>query len=124
MEKVFLKLIKKAKKDKEILAVALFGSYARKEDYRDIDVALILSENKFKKEMSKIRLDYLSNSDSRLDIHVFQQLPVYIRVKILKEGKFILNKNEGLMYELAFQTIKEFGDFKEIYESYIENALK
>ncbi|MBS3084474.1 nucleotidyltransferase domain-containing protein [Candidatus Pacearchaeota archaeon] len=122
MKEITSKIIKEAEKDKEVLAVALFGSYARKEDYRDIDIALVLKEKKSNKEMSKIKLKYASKFDSKLDIHIFEQLPVYIKIRILKEGKFILIKDEDKMYEIAFETIKEFGFYKKIYDSYLENV--
>jgi predicted nucleotidyltransferase len=38
------KLINCAKKDKEILAVIVFGSFARGEKFRDIDVCLVLKD--------------------------------------------------------------------------------
>lgn len=123
MKNIFNNLTDEAKKDKDILAVALFGSYARGEKHRDIDIALILSNKKAKIEMSKIRLKYLSKFGSDFDIHIFQQLPVYIKTRVLKEGKFILNKNEDKVYEIAFQTMKEFGFYKKIYYNYI-NTIK
>jgi predicted nucleotidyltransferase len=122
MEENLKKLLNETKKDKDILAVMIFGSFARGEEYRDIDVALILCEKKTKKEMSKIRLRYLSKFNSKLDIHIFHQLPLYIKIAILKEGKIILNKNEDLVYEIAFQTIKEFGFYKKIYDEYLQNV--
>ena len=47
------KIIEKAKNDSDIIAVILFGSYARNEsDYRDVDVALLL-KNKAVDSMQK-----------------------------------------------------------------------
>ncbi|MFB0561374.1 MAG: nucleotidyltransferase domain-containing protein, partial [Candidatus Lokiarchaeia archaeon] len=48
-QKVLEELVKKAERDKDILAVMLFGSYARGEPARDIDVCLVLYPKKISK---------------------------------------------------------------------------
>jgi hypothetical protein len=50
----------------------------------------------------------------------FQQLPLYVRRRVLKEGIVLLVKDEDELYELAFRTAKEFEDFKHIYRNYLE----
>ncbi|MFH1585349.1 MAG: nucleotidyltransferase domain-containing protein [archaeon] len=110
--------------DKKVLAVLIFGSYARKEDYKDVDVCIVLDKKYLNKEMTSKRIDYHSDVSSKFDIQIFQQLPVYIRIKILKEGRIIFCKNEDRLYDIAFETIKEYNNFKEIYIGYIKNALK
>lgn len=114
-------IIEKINEDKNILAVILFGSYARKEKYRDIDICLVLFKKLNNLEMSKKRQDYLSISKSKIDIQIFQQLPLFIRKRILKEGKIILSKNEDKLYEIAIQTIKEFEFYKKYYFQYLNN---
>lgn len=123
MENKLLKpLIKKAKKDKNVLAVALFGSYARNEPYRDIDVCIFLKKKLSNLKMTEKRLKFLSISNSKLDIQIFQQLPIYIRIRILKDAKILLCNNENSLYELAFQTIKEFESYKKCYYMYLEEV--
>ncbi len=118
------RFIEKIKRDKEVIAMLIFGSYARGENHKDVDICLVLSKKYSNKEMTNKRIKYYSDISSRFDIQIFQQLPVYIKVKILKEGKVVLCKNEDRLYEIAYDTIKEYDDFKEIYTSYIKNALK
>ena len=112
------------KKDKNILAVALFGSYARGERFRDIDIALFLNKKLSNIEMSRIKLKYSSLFSSKFDVKVFQQLPVYIRIQILKESKVLLCKDYDSLYGTAFLTIKEFDSYKKIYDMYLENVTK
>ncbi len=121
MDKELVGLIGKAKKDKDVLAVSIFGSFARGEKYRDVDVCLILRPQKYSNlEMSKKRLKYLSEAGDKFDIQIFQQLPVYIKHRILKEGKIIFCRDEEKLYDLALLTIKEYEDFKPIYRGYLE----
>ena len=118
------KILQKAKKDKRIIAVLLFGSCSREEYHNDIDICLVLDKKYSNREMFNIRLEFLKGMNDKFDIQVFQQLPLYIRINILKEGKPLLCKNQDLLYELAFATIKEFGFYKGRYDYYINSVLK
>ncbi len=116
-------IVKKAKKDKDILAVILFGSYARKEPYRDIDICLVLQPKKYDKLfLSRKKLTYLTDFQ-KTDIQIYQQLPIYIRTRVLKEGKVIYCKNEDALYDVAFATIKDFNDFEPRYKTYLESVM-
>lgn len=117
------KVVEKVRKDEDALAVIAFGSYARNEEYTDIDICIVLKPKKFEHLMlSKKRLEYLS-AFPNIDIQIYQQLPLYIRARILKEGKILHCKNQDLMYDLAFSTVREYELFKPIYKSYLEDIL-
>ena len=122
MEKLIKPIIEKAKKDKEVLAIALFGSYARNEPYRDIDICIFLNKKISNLEMSKKKIDYLTIAKKNQDIQIFQQLPLYIRMRVLKDAKILYCKNEDALYELAFSTIKEFNLYEKVYELCIGNV--
>jgi len=118
MEKELERILEKARKDKDVLAVILFGSYARKRTLplSDIDVCLMLKPKRLSSLfISNKKLEYLSMVSSKYDIQIFQQLPVFIRVRILKEGKFLLNKDYDSMFRVAISSIKEFELFKNHY---------
>ncbi len=107
-------------KDPQVIAVLLFGSYVRNEkNYRDIDICLVLDKKYPNINLSKKKLIYSSLTKSPLEIHIFQQLPIYIRKRILKEGKVLLCKNQPLLYEIAFSTIKEFEFYEKLYNLYL-----
>ena len=108
------------KKDKEVIAVLVFGSFARGESYRDIDICIVLDKKYAKLHMSRKKLKYSSLLPSKYDVSIFQQLPLYIRMRVLKDGKVLLSKNEDLLYNIAFSTIKEFNMYSKIYNTYLE----
>lgn len=113
------------KKDKQIIAVLIFGSFVTNRLYaRDIDICLVLNKKYTNKEMTNKRIKYYSKLPDIFDIQIFQQLPLYIRKRILEEGKIIFCKDEDKLYDTAYETIKEFNQFKEKYTDYIKNALK
>lgn len=115
------KLLEEIKQDKQILALSLFGSTARKDDnkYSDIDVCLFMMPGTYSsKQMSRKRLDYLKHFD--FDIQIFQQLPLYIKKRILKEGQILFCRNEDTLYNIAFKTIQEYSDYEHIYREYLK----
>ncbi|MBS3079150.1 nucleotidyltransferase domain-containing protein [Candidatus Pacearchaeota archaeon] len=122
MEKLIENILKKAKEDKKVLAVALFGSKARKEPNKDIDICIILNKKHDNLEMSNIIISYLGIAKEKVDLSIFQQLPLYIRMRILKEGKILMVKNESALYDLAFSTIKEFDSYKKLYYMYLKEV--
>ncbi len=123
MLKKLKKIVEKAEKDSDVLAVIVFGSYARNEKFLDIDVCIVLKPGKHSPLfLSKKRLEYLTDFPD-IDIQIYQQLPLYIKIRILKEGKVLYCKNEDLLYDLAFSTIKDFEYYKPIYFSYLEGVL-
>lgn len=117
-------LVSRAKQDKQILAVLLFGSSARAEssDESDLDICLIINEDLSMsgREIFQKRLSYLKNFD--MDIQIFQQLPLYIRVRVIREGQILFCRNEDKLYEAVFHTLREFADFEHIYREYLREV--
>lgn len=111
-------------KDTEIIAVLIFGSYSRGENYRDIDLCLVLDKKYDNLKMSKKRLKYSSLLSDKFDVQIFQQFPLYIKKRVLKEAKILSCKNEDLLYEIAFSTLKEFEFYKKIYHNYLRTMEK
>ena len=109
-------IIKKAKKDKSVLAVMLYGSAARKEPARDIDICIVLHDGHTSKRLRFIPLD------DRYDVHIFQELPLYIQQRILAEGKVLYCSNRDELYDVAFRTINDFEMFKPHYFSYLKKV--
>lgn len=109
-----LKIIKEmAKTDTEIVAVLLFGSYARKEqNYRDVDVALVLKEDK--KSEQKL-FDYLkavnSAEDKLIDIVIFNTLPLEMKRRVLNEADILYASNISELYDKSIETIRAWGEY-------------
>jgi predicted nucleotidyltransferase len=117
------RVIEKAGKDPEILAVLLFGSRARGEDHAasDIDVCLVLGGGSADRDRARRkRREYLEFAGC--DIRVFELLPLYVRQRVLKDGKILHVKDEDALYEVAFRTIRAFEDFRPYYRRYLEQV--
>lgn len=117
-------LIRQAEADACILAVLLFGSRARGEETAasDFDVCLVLcSGSDSHDEQIRTRLEYLPTDE--LDVRIFQQLPLYIRRRVLKEGKILYCRDLDRLYELACRTVRAFEGFRPRYRQYLEHIL-
>ena len=117
-------LIDKAAKDRAILAVFLFGSHARGEagPGSDVDICLALVPGIGPEAAFDKRLEYMSEFE--IDAHVYQSVPLYVRRRILKEGKVLFCRDEELLYEIACRTITEFADFEHFYREYLKEIAR
>lgn len=118
--KIIQQIIAKAKKDPSVLAVALFGSYARNEPYRDIDICIFLTKRKRTSlQLSKKLLQYTQENE-KYDVQIFQHLPLHIKKKVCEDTKVLYCKDEDQLYDIYFQILDEFSHYKPFYESYLE----
>lgn len=116
---ILKKLKKKAENDKDIIAALIFGSYLSKKGHRDIDVCLVLNKKISNLNISKKKLSYQKIS-SKLDVHVLQQLPLYIKMEIIGNNKPLLVKDYDKMFDIARSIIRDFDLFEKHYNDYLE----
>jgi len=123
MLKKLAKMMKEVADDEDVLAVLLFGSYVRDVKFSDIDICIIVQPKSFDAlSLSKKRLEYLTDFPE-YDVRIFQQLPLYVRIRVLKEGKIVFCRDEDALYDLAVGVVREFEYFKPIYKTYLEGVL-
>jgi hypothetical protein len=118
-------LIAQAGGDRDVLAIILFGSRARGEatPESDVDVCIVLDTGASPGlEASRKRLDYAAGP--ALDVKIFQQLPLYVRSRVLKEGRVLYVRDEDRLYELALRTVRAFEDFRPHYQRYLDAVAR
>ncbi len=115
------KALANAEEDSDILAVVIFGSFARGESYRDIDICLVLWQSRIS-EVNNLQKE-ITYSEPGLDVHLFQDLPLYIQIQVLEEGINKLVKDEDAYYDLVRITLQQWEDFRPLYENYLEEVL-
>ena len=113
-------IVKKARKDMDVVAVILFGSHARMEAGRrsDIDICLVLRDAS--KSLEK-RMEYMINDN--VDIQILQSLPVYMQIRVLKEGRVLFSRDDDFLYALAISIIKDYEAFRKYHAQYLEAVL-
>lgn len=98
--------------------VFLYGSVARGEATPLSDVDICVSLNLSSKERLKARMQLLANLPENYDLTIFEDLPLYVQIEIFG-GKLLYCKNQKRVIERALQTIRDYEDFKPIYDYYI-----
>lgn len=111
--------------DADVLAVILYGSHARAEAQpgSDVDLCLVLTPaRRDAAEVGRILLGYASLGD--VDVQVFQRLPLYVRRRVLKEGRVLFVRDEDALYEEAFRTVRAWELFRPRYEAYLAEVAR
>jgi len=128
------KIVRKVKDDEDILAIMLYGSRIRQTGEEasssDLDICLILNREEIDNKRpgktvspSRKRLKYLSKIDPEMvDLQIFQQLPIYIRKRILEEGQLKYCRDKSRLYDLAYRTIQEYENFAPRMNEYLEGV--
>ncbi len=119
------RLVARAERDSDVLAVLLFGSRARGDTgpASDIDVCLVLESEDGSRELAgRKRLEYLSEFD--LDLAVFQLLPLRIRSRVLKEGRVLFVRDEDALYAVACRTARAWEAFRHIHRRYLDEVAR
>ncbi|MEK6937677.1 MAG: nucleotidyltransferase domain-containing protein [Nanoarchaeota archaeon] len=118
INKLLLEIIKQKRLLSKLNFIILYGSFSqgKQTPLSDVDVCLSLSLDK--KERVKLRLSLLSELPEKYDLQIFEDLPSYVQVEVLK-GKFLYLRDQKKTTEMAFNLIREFEDFQRIYQYYI-----
>ncbi len=114
----FLGHLEQTKFFSKIEFVILHGSSLSSYHLDDSDIDLCVYIDEEKKTLSSIRLELLKMFNENLDIQIFQLLPLYVQIEVLK-GQVLYVKEEDRLYEIADETIEEYEDFYPFYLEYI-----
>jgi predicted nucleotidyltransferase len=119
------RVVTRAQGDPDVLAVILFGSRARGDATvaSDFDVCLVLASDPGSDfRAAEKRLEYLAEAD--VDLAVFQQLPLNIRSRVLKDGSVLFVRDEDALYALAIRTARAWEDFRHIHRLYLDEVAR
>jgi len=114
----FNKIAREIGKIKGVLGVYLFGSFVKGENYRDIDICVI--GNLERKEKNIIE----RMGSEKIDISFFEELPLYIKFEVIKNGKKIVIKNNKIMEKIIKKTLWEYLDFRYLINKHIKENFK
>jgi predicted nucleotidyltransferase len=112
----FQKILQQVAFDLRIIAVILFGSYARGEKFRDIDVCLVEEPESIS---PKEELAYRTKFSEPFEIHFFSMLPLYIQSRVIDEGIIILNKDYDRLFDVYMKTIRDYDLFRPHFEAFL-----
>jgi len=105
----------------EVIALYLFGSFDTPFERADsdIDVAVLVSR-KSKKELEVVKTEYYNASPGfsmrTVDIVILNTAPTYLKHRILKTGRILLDRYPQRRKEFTAMVVQEYFDYKPIEE--------
>ena len=103
---------------KAIRFIILFGSTAKMKNTPLSDIDLAVYYQGSKEERFKFRIKASGELSSKVDLHIFQDLPVAVQKEVLG-GKPVYYDDYQFMFEQYMAVIKEFNTFEKYYNQYI-----
>ncbi|MGD2249032.1 MAG: nucleotidyltransferase domain-containing protein [Candidatus Methanofastidiosia archaeon] len=96
--------------------VYLYGSQTTKKttERSDIDIALYY-DIQGKRNLYDLQFLISGSFPDKYDIYMFQLLPLYVKVEVFK-GDLLYTDDKGFVYDIAWETIKEYNDFEPRYK--------
>lgn len=109
---------KKVKKRQEsyFCSIVWVTSKKKQNALSDIDIAIYYDADK--KERFQYRMQILGELSEKYDIHTFQDLPIYIKKDIIKEGKIIYKKDLKSTIKIYIECIRKFSYMKKQIDRY------
>ncbi len=108
--------------EKKVLGIMLYGSYLNASDTNrsDIDICIIAPNEEGSDLLSFI---WSNKVLGRYDIRLFTELPLYIKIQVIKDGKLIYSSNKYDLYEYFYFFRKLWEDQKHRQELSKEELL-
>jgi len=103
--------------------IILYGSAAEERMNLESDIDLCVYYEGSSEDAAQFRHRALSDlPGTRFDIQIFQQLPLYVRVEVIR-GIPVFVRNTRFLYERAIDTLRDFEDFKHRLYDYTGQAM-
>lgn len=115
------------KKIPEIDAAYLYGSFLTRNDYEDVDFALLLSRKSEKKwDSIASRAGGQLNKIFRkeCDVHVAQELPDHVKFRVIRDGQTLVSRNPVKRIRFEAKVLTDFLDYRSTYNRFNDRILK
>ena len=111
-------------KNRKILGIMLFGSQVSEmqTNRSDIDVCVVAPEED-PHELFSLILERIDTSSKRYDVKFFENLPLYIKIRVIERGVVVYSPNELDLYEYFYRFRKLWADQKHRQELSREDLL-
>jgi uncharacterized protein len=109
---------------KNVDAAYIFGSFLEREEFNDIDIALLLSEehdlDPYKSLKFSLRvageLERQIKPRFEFDVKILNCSPTDFQFEVIKKGKVIFSRAESRRVDYEFEVISTYLDLKYMYD--------
>ncbi|MFO8033808.1 MAG: nucleotidyltransferase domain-containing protein [Candidatus Bipolaricaulota bacterium] len=115
-----------------VLLGYLHGSYAEGKPFRDLDVAVYVSESALSDSPLSYELELESQLESRLrsggisaplDLRVLNRAPLSFRYEVIKSGIVVYVRDDDLRVDFEVSTISRYFDFAPLRREQLREVL-
>jgi len=125
VRKHFPELVELFKKDQDVVAVYLFGSYGRDDigSLSDVDIAVLLeprvsSVNYFEKQLQLVRDACHLLHTGEVDLVVLNEAPLTFKYGVISDSKVIYCANEEVKIDFETRAMLDYLDTEKIRDEY------
>ncbi len=107
---------------KNVDVAYIFGSFLEGEEFNDIDIALLLSEDLDPYKGFKFSLKVAGELERQVkprfefDIKILNNAPVEFQFEVIKKGSVIFSRDETRRVDYEFEVISTYLDLKYMYD--------
>lgn len=107
---------------KEIDTAYIFGSFLEREEFNDIDVALLLSEGLDPYKSLKFSLRVAGMLERQIlprlefDVKILNSSPIEFQFEVVKKGQVIFSRDESRRIDYESEIISTYLDLKYMYD--------
>ena len=98
--------------------VILYGSFSTGKQREDSDIDLCVYLEGDKDDRFRIRRKILSSLEEKFDVQIFQDIPIYLRLEVLK-GQVLFCRDVIQLNDIAYSTIQDYNLFEHSYKLYL-----
>jgi len=114
------KIVSEMKKVYGVLAVYVFGSYVANKMHGLSDVDICVVGNVSSNDKTDV---LLGKFPEIFDISFFEDLPIWIKARVFREGECLFARNEKTLNLVKLMTLREYLDFKPVIDDIIDKEL-
>jgi predicted nucleotidyltransferase len=108
-----------------IVFAYIFGSFVAQESFNDIDIGIVISDNKQESSL-KIELDIERELEDLIhmpvDVRILNRAPISFAYHVIKGGIVIVDKNRDLRADFEGLTYKKYFDFRHLRIEYLREV--
>jgi len=117
--------IRRLDSEGKVQFITLYGSLVKSREGKlsDIDIAIYCDADA--RERFSFRVRVQGRLGDRFDVHIFQDLPTYVKKEIVSGGKVLFYKDYDFLFNTYLEALREYADFEKYlntYYSYLEGA--
>jgi len=106
----------------DLLLGYLYGSFLVRNDFHDIDIAILLSRERKPYELFKYSMTIASDLERCItprfdvDLRILNNAPVEFQYEVVRTGKVVFARDEGLRIAFEADVMAKYLDLKPLYD--------